>query len=214
MHRYCIWSIDDCFVCIADALLCDGAGWGCTRRYGCKRNWPNCFYFVHPIEYARILCQFMLSYLSPVSSDMYTFSYAYMGFLPSLLPWVSSFGFILLSLTVALDIQQDSFSQPRWARIWVAFLFVMSVALVCTSLYVSYTPVGLSTINGVQLRYLTPLLFTASLCAPSLGSMRDARGMNALPLVAGHFTKASILLPSFSMFLLLSICSWCFALFW
>lgn len=171
------------------------------------------FILSHPIEYARILCQFMLSYLSPVSSDMYTFSYAYMGFLPSLLPWVSSFGFILLSLTVALDIQQDSFSQPRWARIWVAFLFVMSVALVCTSLYVSYTPVGLSTINGVQLRYLTPLLFTASLCAPSLGSMRDAQG-NECVAIGCSASKASILLPSFSMFLLLSICSWCFALFW
>lgn len=171
------------------------------------------FILSHPIEYVQILCQFMLSYLSPVSSDMYTFSYAYMGFLPSLLPWVSSFGFILLSLTVALDIQQDSFSQPRWTRIWVAFLFVMSVALVCTSLYVSYTPVGLSTINGVQLRYLTPLLFTASLCAPSLGSMRDAQG-NECVAIGCSVSKASILLPSVSMSLLLSICSWCFALCW
>lgn len=171
------------------------------------------FILSNPLEYLQILSSFMLNYLSPVSSDMYTLSYAYMGFLPALMPWLSSFGFLLLSLTVALDIQSDPFPKLKLARIWTAVLFVSSVALVCTSLYVSFTPVGLPTIQGVQLRYLTPVLFTASLCVPSFGSALSAQ-KNEDIFTSRSVFRASILFPCISMLLLLTACSWCLALAW
>ena len=37
-------------------------------------------------------------------------------------------------------------------------MFLFTVILVATALYVSFTPVGLGTVNGCQSRYLLPLL--------------------------------------------------------
>ncbi len=171
------------------------------------------FILTNPFEYAQILVQFMLSYLSPVGSDMYTLSYAYMGFLPSLMPWMSSLGFLLLTITVMLDFQFDAFPKSRGSKIWVAFLFLLSVALVCTSLYVSYTPVALSTINGVQPRYLTPLLLAASLCVPTLDSSQPQAFGSCVPN-GPSMNRAYILVPSTCTFLLLSVCSLFYAVFW
>ena len=42
--------------------------------------------------------------------------------------------------------------------LWASFVFLFTVILVATALYVSFTPVGLGTVNGCQSRYLLPLL--------------------------------------------------------
>lgn len=119
------------------------------------------YIFSDPWGFVLMLQSFLTNnYLTLIGSDGYTISFAYLGQLQFAIPWFAMFSTILLLLIALTDV--DSVSE-KFARIpyaaWTTFLFLISVCLIVTSLYVSFTPVGLDTVNGCQHRYLLPLIF-------------------------------------------------------
>lgn len=119
------------------------------------------FILSNPVGYISTLMSFLANdYLTIAGSNGYALFFAYLGQAQAIAPWLSGLPIVLLLAVALTDV--DSLSM-RFARIpqaaWVAFLFFVTVCLIATALYVSFTPVGLGTINGCQHRYLLPLLF-------------------------------------------------------
>lgn len=114
-----------------------------------------------PIEYFSILTSFIFNtYLTFPASDMYSMSFAYLGCASDVLPALKAVPAVALLIVAATDSNDLSILLARQRnKLWVIFVFFVTVALIATSLYVSYTPVGLDTVNGCQSRYLLPLLF-------------------------------------------------------
>lgn len=120
------------------------------------------FILANPLMYVQILLSFLFgTYLAPISSSAYTVNLAYCGYLnSSCFAFLSVVPMIILVVLAIIDSNKESEVAARWSwRFWMLFLFFISVTLVASALYVSFTPVGLDTINGCQWRYLLPLLF-------------------------------------------------------
>lgn len=128
------------------------------------------YVLTHPIEYLKTLIGFILSYLSPVASNEYTMHYAYLGNLHEALPFMSAIPFVLLVATAIREpLDVDGNVPTIAARLWILALAVSCVALVATSMYVAFTPVGSNSIAGCQARYILPValpLFTGFANAP------------------------------------------------
>ena len=57
------------------------------------------------------------------------------------------------------DSASRTLERSAWGRIGTLVAVLATMVLVCTALYVMFTPVGESWINGVQHRYLIPVIF-------------------------------------------------------
>ena len=70
-------------------------------------------------------------------------------------------------------------------RISMLLSSVFVILLIWTALYISFTPVGLNTINGVQNRYFLPLLFPILLCLQpkNIQTKINPRSYNALIII-------------------------------
>lgn len=111
----------------------------------------------YPFEYARTCFFFVLDYLSIPNTQNYTIFAAYLGS-GSVVVWGVMFCItIFLAVT---DTRADSKLMDRWqVRVFVVIVLLGTLVLAMTALYISFTPVGLGTINGFQGRYFLPLLF-------------------------------------------------------
>lgn len=153
-------------VVIASFLLpfvaSSGGGAGDVRGgSGVNSSEQTRFILANPMEYAGILFSFLANtYLTLFGSNDYTLSFSYLGNLQSVLPWISGLPVVLL---LAISLTDADSASAKISRIpyalWVAFLFIVSVCLVATSLYISFTPVAHDSVSGCQPRYLLPLLF-------------------------------------------------------
>ena len=115
------------------------------------------FILTHPMDYILIASKFIGSYIFTNSAG-YSFSYAYMG---SIVNYCSSLMNLPLLWLVGVSLF-DSAPSPSYSniqRVLLCVLFLFTVFLVASSLYVSFTPVGLETVNGCQPRYLLPIIF-------------------------------------------------------
>ncbi len=127
------------------------------------------FILSNPLGYAAILTKYLFgTYFSPFNSAGYALTFAYVGDLPRLM----SDGVIkeLVSVTpaTALFLVGVTANDEACARhagvgasLWALFLTLFTFVLVATALYVSFTPVGLETVNGCQFRYILPMLVPA-----------------------------------------------------
>ena len=138
-------------------FLIHGPGEG-DKRGGSAVNATEQVYFIlaHPVEYLGTLFRFMGQYVHPENSVGYTTFFAYLGAFPGLMVAWGILIFVLLT-------DQNPSLEKRMA-VWkfrglVFGSVFFAVALVCTALYVLFTPVGDKTIAGVQPRYLLPVLF-------------------------------------------------------
>lgn len=124
------------------------------------------FIFADPLRYVKILTSYFVSYyLNPMTSAGYSLNLGYLG---SLASWVSAGfvgGFVRVFPAICLVLfgisSADSVSVKHVGltrSVWALFVFLFTVILIATALYVSFTPVGLGTVNGCQPRYLLPLL--------------------------------------------------------
>lgn len=115
----------------------------------------------NPIAFVQMMGNFLLNYLSPVQSDMYTISYPfYIGHVLNVVPFLSTAPFTMLVITALFDGNSTTIIGPSIGkRVWIFFVFIFSIFLVATSLYISFTPVGLNTVNGCQARYILPVAF-------------------------------------------------------
>ncbi|MGN1268510.1 MAG: DUF2142 domain-containing protein [Candidatus Aphodocola sp.] len=72
--------------------------------------------------------------------------------------------YLLLIIIVGIveNFKDENFK--KFSRLFSFVLLMGVVVLIWTALYLSFTPVGLTTINGVQARYFLPLLLPLFLC--------------------------------------------------
>lgn len=119
-----------------------------------------------PLRYAGILVNYFATYyLNPMTSSEYAFNFAYLGSLAAQISVNALRGLVQVLPALCLMLvglfSADSISVKHAGPayfLWASFVFLFTVALVATALYVSFTPVGLGTVNGCQSRYLLPLL--------------------------------------------------------
>ncbi len=113
------------------------------------------FILSNPIEYTKILFNFMFSSYLPyeVTGSQYLSFFAYLG-------RVNNFTLPLLTIVVTAFLDRNMTDNKYMAfRIATYIAIFASIILVATALYVSFTPVGYNTVNGCQPRYLLPLMF-------------------------------------------------------
>ena len=124
------------------------------------------FILADPLRYAEILANYFSTYyLNPMTSSEYAFNFAYLGALAAQISVNALRGLVQVLPALCLMLvglfSADSISVKHAGPayfLWASFVFLFTVALVATALYVSFTPVGLGTVNGCQSRYLLPLL--------------------------------------------------------
>lgn len=124
------------------------------------------FILSDPLRFASILTNYLLGdFLNPSHANFYLTNYAYLGklckcFDSEVLRALANYIPLLLVVCVALSSGDGFTSQMAGISrsLWALFLFLITVALVATALYISFTPVGLGTVNGCQYRYLLPWL--------------------------------------------------------
>ncbi len=123
------------------------------------------FILGNPIQYLLILLRFMSNYLSlGMANDSITLL-AYLG---RAVPICSTLSILLIAFCVFADKKEcDSFVNVRSFKWMTVLSSFATVALVATALYVSFTPVGNAGINGVQWRYLLPVLSPLLYCVGS-----------------------------------------------
>lgn len=127
------------------------------QRGGSDVNAVSQVHFIlsHPVEYTGTLTRFIGNYINPMNWSYLTISFAYLGNIRGF----SLILFILTLVTLTDKNRYDKKTATLKTHFWVIAITFGTIALLATSLYVSFTPVGLATINGVQKRYLLPLLF-------------------------------------------------------
>lgn len=139
-----------------------------------------------PVRYLRILGGFTAEFFLPANLVHMLYYFAYVVPLNTPTGWaVSVAELVMLLAAMFLDNADKIFDIPDYARsgpganaaygdgdrpvlspalrLCAALAVAASYALVASALYVSYTPVGLQGINGVQYRYLAPLYVPALL---------------------------------------------------
>lgn len=121
------------------------------------------FILSNPISYCGVLVRFALEFLNPFvfSSEPNSLMNALSSF-PFLAPSRPLLGLVEWG-TLAFAAVCDRDTSDRTYRGFASKMSVVlgvigSFVLIATALYVSFTPVGLQTVNGVQHRYLLPLL--------------------------------------------------------
>lgn len=137
-------------------FLVAGPGSG-DRRGGEAVNATQQVAFImsDPIAYGRILANFMIDYINPLNAAGYMAFFAYLG------P-ISGF-FLVLAITVIVTCTDKGEYDKKIAnwkmRSIFSGIFLITTALICTALYISFTAVRNDSIAGVQPRYLIPLAF-------------------------------------------------------
>lgn len=115
------------------------------------------FILSHPFDYARILLRFLAEYTSFGSLSGGSIFYAYLG--QGHVFGGSIVTIVLLSSIFTDRREDDRYGEMQGLRWTVLLTSFCQLVLIATSLYVGFTPVGHTTINGCQYRYIFALLF-------------------------------------------------------
>jgi uncharacterized membrane protein len=113
------------------------------------------FIVSHPFEYAKILFNFIAGYTNPLNASGFTNFLAYLGM-------TKGFMIILALIAIITFTDRNEYDKKISGlkeKIAMFFVYFSTIALFSTALYFSFTEVGKSTIDGVQPRYLLPLIF-------------------------------------------------------
>lgn len=116
------------------------------------------FILNNPLKYCYIYLRYLFTfYLIPQHSYGFIQSYAYLGNgITNCLPTILLFGLVLFA-------PKNRYSDLKNSVLAIVGC-ILSLTLVVTALYVSFTPVGYDTVNGCQFRYLIPLLYPVLSC--------------------------------------------------
>lgn len=144
------------FVLLAIRAFSSVTGGGDTRGgSGVNSMGQVAFILREPLQYTKILLNFLKTYLSIGSMKGYINLFAYMG--SGTAAWIFIAMIIITTLTDKTHI--DKFKGKGLLRIVSIVLFFGLACLVSTSMYVAFTPVASESILGCQSRYLTPAIF-------------------------------------------------------
>lgn len=110
------------------------------------------FILYNPLKYSVIMIKYMIKeYLNPILAFGYILSMGSIGIMSiSIIPFILLVCSTLFNGNVFIDNHKYQFVT------WISW--IISVILVITSLYVSFTGVGSENVSGVQLRYHLPVL--------------------------------------------------------
>lgn len=109
----------------------------------------------NPLGYAKTLSTFLLQYLSVSEMNGYISHFAYLGIGGSL----CIIPITLLAFTGLTDADDRlTFKIPLYMKLLSILLLVGMTALIATALYIDFTPVGSTAIQGCQPRYIVPML--------------------------------------------------------
>lgn len=107
-----------------------------------------------PIGYVKMLFGFLLDYLSIGNMQQYISNFAYLGIGSGWVIFALCLGFTAITDTDGKTV----YNIPIYMKLLSILLYVGMAMLIASALYISFTPVGIKTINGCQARYITPLL--------------------------------------------------------
>lgn len=113
------------------------------------------FILHNPFNYAKLL---FFSIWDTLGSHLFghmTFL-AFLGWGPSNANYFALF--IMMFAVMTDSVKSDKFKFKWSARLFIFMLVFSIICLIWTAMYISFTPVGLEQINGVQPRYYIPLL--------------------------------------------------------
>lgn len=115
------------------------------------------FILSHPLTYAKTCLLFIFDYLSIPRMQDYSTTAAYLGYGGGV-AWILIL--IITLFATVTDTGADSSLMDRWfKKFYVVVLLFFTLVLAVTALYVSFTSVGLDTVEGFRGRYFLPLLF-------------------------------------------------------
>ncbi len=113
------------------------------------------FILSNPLGYLKILGDFTLNYINPLNAGGFVSFFAYLGMTKGF--WIL---LCLLGIVTFTDRNEYAKKTSGWRmKLLMIVIYLINVALVSSALYVAFTPVGSFSINGVQPRYLIPLVF-------------------------------------------------------
>lgn len=123
-------------------------------------------------NYAFIMFNFLMDYFSLGNMAEYINNFAYYG--------MAGFGAqictVLMIVVACTDKNEFDINASRWyLKVYMVITFVATSALMASAMYISFTPVGLNTINGCQPRYLIPLIYPL---LATIGSGKITNKMN------------------------------------
>lgn len=116
------------------------------------------FILHNPLDYFNIFTKFALDYLSVGGSYGFSTFLAYLGY-GYFGVIIGSVYLVLLIVVCILDVNKSTkHANSILLKVFTIAIFIISVVLIITALYVSFNPVGSNHIEGCQPRYLLPLL--------------------------------------------------------
>ncbi len=115
------------------------------------------YILTHPLEYLQVVYRFLTEeYLNLNRLNQLMTNYAYHGLMPH------EYVYLVLLFSAAFTDKNDEdrfMVHHVWAHAWPLMVSFGVTLLVMTSMYIVFTPVGETTINGAQFRYLIPMVF-------------------------------------------------------
>lgn len=183
-------------------VVSNGGGAGDVRGgEGVNSSQQVRYVLSNPGAYVSTMFKFLMtSYLTPASFGSATIQWAYLSDLSVRLPGLA-YAVLIFVLLVAL-FDSDSVSKKLVTvrgALWTLLLEGIAIIGICTALYLSFTPVALDWINGVQPRYLLPLLFPLFVFVLNI-PIEWKWGKHLVPVVA---LSASGMLLAFTSWMLL-----------
>lgn len=142
-------------------------------RGGSTVNSSEQFKFImqNPIAYANILFTHLLEYLAINRATDYTSLLAYLSYGKDLMLPIG-----ILIVAFVIDRNKYDIQTTNWQfKILNILIFGITICMVSTALYISFTPVGSQAILGCQYRYIIPMLF------PLLASLGSAKIKCSVP---------------------------------
>lgn len=115
--------------------------------------------FLHPFGYMMVLKDtFIASFIEKIFGNTGGLL-GYLGYFTSNCHYITLIMLLYVGFTDTSDKDIKSYY-----RVLILLLLIGVILLVWTALYLSFTPVGLNTINGVQPRYFLPFIFPFIIC--------------------------------------------------
>lgn len=143
-------------------IVSNGGGAGDARGgEGVNSSEQLKYVLSNPGAYASTMFNFLSTeYLTPASFGSATLQWAYLSNLSVIVPATSYVVLGIVAIVAILDSDETSSGlNTMMGRIWTLIIIGVAIFGICTALYLSFTPVALGWINGVQPRYLLPLVF-------------------------------------------------------
>ena len=118
-----------------------------------------------------------------MGGNTYIDNYAYAGTIG-----ISGLVMIIVLIAILIDHDDEKGLFPVWYRIGILVVYVGVGAICASAMYISFTPVGLDTINGCQGRYLLPAIFPTYFVLsriPTKTRLKNKIGENNLYTIIG-----------------------------